>query len=94
MDSTTSNRVWDTVELPSGAINCKWVFKMKRDSLCNDDNIRQGISPRYSHKRKELTIERHSLMFQTKIFLYHHGFSSPSWLRVTHDGCEKDHTQW
>ena len=37
MNSLTSNRVWDLVELPDGvkAIGCKWVFKTKKDSLCN-----------------------------------------------------------
>ena len=34
MDSMTSNRVWDLVELPYGAktVGCKWVFKTKKDS--------------------------------------------------------------
>ena len=37
MNSMTSNRVWDLVELPDGikAIGCKWVFKTKKDSLGN-----------------------------------------------------------
>ena len=35
MNSMTSNRVWDLVELPNGvkAVECKWVFKTKNDSL-------------------------------------------------------------
>ena len=37
MNSMASNRVWDLVELLDGikAIGCKWVFKMKKDSLGN-----------------------------------------------------------
>ena len=37
MSSMKSNGVWDLVELPNGAraIDCKWVFKTKRDSLRN-----------------------------------------------------------
>ena len=37
LDSMKSNEVWDLVELPQGAkaIGCKWVYKTKRDSLCN-----------------------------------------------------------
>ena len=37
MNSMASNRVWDLVELSDGikAIGCKWVFKMKKDSLGN-----------------------------------------------------------
>ena len=37
MNSMTSNREWDLVELPNGlkAIGCKWVFKIKKDSLGN-----------------------------------------------------------
>ena len=37
MDSMTSNRVWDLVELPISvkSIGCKWVFKTKKDSLGN-----------------------------------------------------------
>ena len=32
MNSMTSNRVWDLVELPNGvkAIGCKWVIKTKK----------------------------------------------------------------
>ena len=37
MNSMTSNRVWDLVELPNGvkAVGCKWVLKTKKDSLGN-----------------------------------------------------------
>ena len=37
INSTTSNRFWDLVELPDGikSIGCKWVFKTKKDSLGN-----------------------------------------------------------
>ena len=37
MNSMTSNRVWDLVELPNGvkSFGCKWVFKTKKDSLGN-----------------------------------------------------------
>ena len=37
LDSMKSNEVWDLVELPQGAkaVGCKWVYKTKRDSLCN-----------------------------------------------------------
>ena len=37
MSSMRCNDVWDLVELPNGAkaIGCKWVFKIKKDSLGN-----------------------------------------------------------
>ncbi|KAG9458112.1 hypothetical protein H6P81_002620 [Aristolochia fimbriata] len=37
MDSMSSNKVWDLVQLPIGfkPIGCKWVFKTKRDSSGN-----------------------------------------------------------
>ena len=37
LDSMKSNEVWDLIELPQGAkaVGCKWVYKTKRDSLCN-----------------------------------------------------------
>ena len=37
MDFMASNRVWDLVKLPIGvkSIGCKWVFKTKKDLLCN-----------------------------------------------------------
>ena len=39
MNSMKSNRVWDLIELPNGvkAIGCKWVFKIKKDSLGNTE---------------------------------------------------------
>ena len=37
MNSMSSNRVYNLVELSNGVkvIWCKWVFKAKKDSLCN-----------------------------------------------------------
>ena len=37
MNSMASNRVWDLVKFPDSAkaIGCKWVFKIKKDSLGN-----------------------------------------------------------
>ena len=37
MNSMTSNRVWDLIELPNGvkSVGCKWLFKTKKDSLGN-----------------------------------------------------------
>ena len=37
MNSMASNGVWNLVQLPNGAkaIGCKWVFKIKKDSLGN-----------------------------------------------------------
>ena len=37
MNSMTSNRVWDLVELLNGVkvVGCKWVFKTKKDSMGN-----------------------------------------------------------
>ena len=37
IDSMTSNKVWDLIELPnsSRAIGCKWVYKTKKDLLGN-----------------------------------------------------------
>ena len=45
MNSMASNGVWDLVELPNGskAIGCKWVFKMKRDSLGNIERYKARL---------------------------------------------------
>ena len=45
MNSMTSNRVWDLVKLPNGAkvIGCKWVFKIKKDSLGNIERYKARL---------------------------------------------------
>jgi len=37
LESMENNKVWDLIELPNGIkpIECKWVFKSKKDSLGN-----------------------------------------------------------
>ncbi|KAG9458306.1 hypothetical protein H6P81_002814 [Aristolochia fimbriata] len=45
MDSMSSNKVWDLVQLPSGfkPIGCKWVFKTKRDSSGNIERYKARL---------------------------------------------------
>ena len=45
MNSMQSNKVWNLVELPNGAksINCKLVFKTKRDSLDNIERYKARL---------------------------------------------------
>jgi len=45
MNSMQSNRVWNLVELPNGAkaIDCKWVFKTKKDSLDNIERYKARL---------------------------------------------------
>ena len=45
MDSITSNRVWDLIELPDGprAIGCKWVYKTKTVSLGNIERYKARL---------------------------------------------------
>lgn len=45
MDSMASNGVWDLIELPNGvkAIGCKWVYKLKRDSLGNIERYKARL---------------------------------------------------
>ena len=45
MNSMASNGVWDLVELPNGlkAIGCKWVFKIKKDSLGNIERYKARL---------------------------------------------------
>eukprot|EP00253_Pinus_taeda_P015548 PITA_15548 len=45
MNSIKSNKLWDLVELPNGAkaIGCKWVFKTKKDSLCNTERYKARL---------------------------------------------------
>ena len=42
MASMQANQVWELVELPKGVvpIQCKWVFKTKRDSKGNIDHYK------------------------------------------------------
>ena len=46
MDTMTSNRVWDLVELPDGvkAIECRWVFKTKKDSQDNIERYKARLA--------------------------------------------------
>ena len=45
MDSMNSNDVWDLVELPNGKrpIQCKWVYKTKKDSLGNIERYKARL---------------------------------------------------
>ena len=45
MNSMASNGVWNLVELPDGAkaIECKWVFKTKKDSLGNIERYKARL---------------------------------------------------
>ena len=45
MDSMNSNDVWDLVELPNGKrpIQCKWVYKTKKDSLGNIERYKARV---------------------------------------------------
>ena len=49
-----SNRVWDLVELPDGikAIGCKWVFKMKNDSLGNIERHKARLVAKEFNQRE------------------------------------------
>ena len=54
MNSMTSNRVWDLIELPDGikAIGCKWVFKTKKDSLGNIERHNTRLIAKGFNKRE------------------------------------------
>ena len=45
MNSKASNGVWDLVKLPNGAktIGCKWVYKIKKDSLGNIERYKTRL---------------------------------------------------
>ena len=45
MKSIASNGVWDLVKLPNGAktIGCKWVYKIKKDSLGNIERYKARL---------------------------------------------------
>ncbi|KAG9447194.1 hypothetical protein H6P81_013322 [Aristolochia fimbriata] len=45
MDSMSSNKVWDLVQLPTGfkPIGCKWVYKTKRDSSGNIERYKARL---------------------------------------------------
>ena len=45
MDSMNNNDVWDLVELPNGKrpIQCKWVYKTKKDSLGNIERYKARL---------------------------------------------------
>ena len=69
MDSMESNRVWDLIELPIGVkfIGCKWVFKIKKDSLDNFEQHRARLVAKGLLKGQESTIWRPFLLYQGKI---------------------------
>lgn len=45
MNSMTSNQVWDIIKFPNDvkAIECKWVFKRKRDSQGNIERYKERL---------------------------------------------------
>ena len=45
MDSMNNNDVWDLVEFPNGKrpIQCKWVYKTKKDSLGNIERYKARL---------------------------------------------------
>ena len=45
ISSMSSNRIWDLIEFPNGAkaIECKWVFKTKKDSLGNIERYKARL---------------------------------------------------
>ena len=66
MNSMTSNRVWDLIELPNGVnvVGCKWVFKTKkRTHWATLRDIRQDLLPKDSLKGKESTTWRPFLLY-------------------------------
>ena len=55
MNSMQSNGVWNLVQLPNGAktIGCKWVFKIKRNSLGNIERYKTRlIAKRFTQKER------------------------------------------
>ena len=78
MDFMASNRVWDLVKLPIGvkSIGCKWVFKTKKDSLCNFERHAKTCCQRVYSKGKNRLHGDFFYCIKERFTSSYHGFSS------------------
>ena len=69
MNSMASNGVWNLVELPNGAkaIECKWVFKIKKDSLGNIERYKARLVAKGFTQNEGMTTRRLFLLYLRKI---------------------------
>ncbi|RDX89577.1 hypothetical protein CR513_28682, partial [Mucuna pruriens] len=62
MDFTASNHVWNLIELP----NVNDFLKQRKTHKATLRDIRQDLLPKDSLKKKELTTQRHFLLYERK----------------------------
>jgi hypothetical protein len=62
IDSMDDNQVWNLVDPPDGVkpIECKWIYKKKRDMNRNVTSIKLDLLQKVFDKFKKLTTTRHS----------------------------------